>query len=167
MKTVIILQALIAFGIGITSLLIVYKLLNSYLRKRFQIDEKNTAYGIFQTGIILSTALILSSIIDPGVNAIRFINQDSVNMNGILLSAGYVILFMVIGIAFTFMTIAGGVITLFQMTHVNEWDELKNNNTTIALISAAIILGLAFIVDDYVGHLCEIIVPYPEILQIK
>ena len=167
MKTVIILQALIAFGIGITSLLIVYKLLNSYLRKRFQIDEKNTAYGIFQTGIILSTALILSSIIDPGVNAIRFINQDSVNMNGILLSAGYVILFMVIGIAFTFLTIAGGVLTLFQMTHVNEWEELKNNNTTIALISAAIILGLAYIVDDYVGHLCEIIVPYPNVLQIK
>lgn len=167
MKTVIILQALIAFGIGITSLLIVYKLLNSYLRKRFQIDEKNTAYGIFQTGIILSTALILSSIIDPGVNAIRFINQDSVNMNGILLSAGYVILFMVIGIAFTFLTIAGGVLTLFQMTHVNEWEELKNNNTTIALISAAIILGLAYIVDDYVGHLCEIIVPYPDVLQIK
>jgi uncharacterized membrane protein YjfL (UPF0719 family) len=167
MKTVIILQALIAFGIGITSLLIVYKLLNSYLRKRFQIDEKNTAYGIFQTGIILSTALILSSIIDPGVNAIRFINQDSVNMNGVLLSAGYVILFMVIGIAFTFLTIAGGVLTLFQMTHVNEWEELKNNNTTIALISAAIILGLAYIVDDYVGHLCEIIVPYPDVLQIK
>jgi uncharacterized membrane protein YjfL (UPF0719 family) len=167
MKTVIILQALIAFGIGITSLLIVYKLLNSYLRKRFQIDEKNTAYGIFQTGIILSTALILSSIIDPGVNAIRFINQDSVNMNGVLLSAGYVILFMVIGLAFTFLTIAGGVLTLFQMTHVNEWEELKNNNTTIALISAAIILGLAYIVDDYVGHLCEIIVPYPDVLQIK
>ena len=167
MKTVIILQALIAFGIGITSLLIVYKLLNSYLRKQFQIDEKNTAYGIFQTGIILSTALILSSIIDPGVNAIRFINQDSVNMNGVLLSAGYVILFMVIGIAFTFLTIAGGVLTLFQMTHVNEWEELKNNNTTIALISAAIILGLAYIVDDYVGHLCEIIVPYPDVLQIK
>jgi len=167
MKTVIILQALIAFGIGITSLLIVYKLLNSYLRKRFQIDEKNTAYGIFQTGIILSTALILSSIIDPGVNAIRFINQGSVNMNGILLSTGYVLLFMVIGIAFTFMTIVGGVLTLFQMTHVNEWEELKNNNTTIALISAAVILGLAYIVDDYVGHLCEIIVPYPDVLQIK
>jgi len=167
MKTVIILQALIAFGIGITSLLIVYKLLNTYLRKRFQIDEKNTAYGIFQTGIILSTALILSSIIDPGVNAIRFINQNSVNINGILLSTGYVLLFMVIGIAFTFMTIVGGILTLFQMTHVNEWEELKNNNTTIALISAAIILGLAYIVDDYVGHLCEIIVPYPDVLQIK
>jgi uncharacterized membrane protein YjfL (UPF0719 family) len=53
------------------------------------------------------------------------------------------------------------------MTHVNEWEELKNNNTTIALISAAIILGLAYIVDDYVGHLCEIIVPYPDVLQIK
>jgi uncharacterized membrane protein YjfL (UPF0719 family) len=74
---------------------------------------------------------------------------------------------MVIGIAFTFLTIAGGVLTLFQMTHVNEWEELKNNNTTIALISAAIILGLAYIVDDYVGHLCEIIVPYPDVLQIK
>jgi uncharacterized membrane protein YjfL (UPF0719 family) len=53
------------------------------------------------------------------------------------------------------------------MTHTNEWEELKNNNIAIAIISAAVILGLAFIVDDYVGHLCEIIVPYPDVLQIR
>ncbi len=167
MKTVIILQAVIAFGIGISSLLIVYKLLNSYLSKRFQIDEKNTAYGIFQTGIILATALILSSVIDPGINAIRFLNQGDINVGSAFISFGYVLLFLLIGIAFTFLTIAGGVLTLFQMTHVNEWDELRNNNTTIALISAAVIVGLAYIMDDYVGHLCEIIVPYPDVLSIK
>jgi uncharacterized membrane protein YjfL (UPF0719 family) len=167
MKYTIIIQAIIAFGIGITSLLIVYKMLNSYLRNRLQIDEKNTAYGIFQAGIILSTAMVLSSVIDPGINAIRFLNQDNIQISGIMLSIGYVLLFMLIGIAFTFLIIAGGVITLFQMTHTNEWEELKNNNIAIAIISAAVILGLAFIVDDYVGHLCEIIVPYPDVLQIR
>jgi len=167
MKTVIILQAIIAFSIGIISLLIVYRLLNSYLRKRYQIDEQNTAYGIFQSGIILSTALILSTVIDPGISAIRFLNQGSLTLNSALMSTGYVLLFTTIGIFFTFLTIAGGVIALFQMTHVQEWEELKKNNTTIALISAAIIVGLSLIVDNYVGHLCEIIVPYPDVLQIR
>jgi uncharacterized membrane protein YjfL (UPF0719 family) len=53
------------------------------------------------------------------------------------------------------------------MTHVQEWEELKKNNTTIALISAAVIVGLSLIVDNYVGLLCEVIVPYPDVLNIR
>ena len=167
MKTVILLQAVIAFSIGILSLLIVYRLLNSFLRKRHQIDERNTAYGIFQTGIILATALILSHVIDPGISAIRFLNQGTLTLHSTLLSLGYVVLFTCIGIFFTFLTIAAGVAALFQMTHVQEWEELKKNNTTIALISAAVIVGLSLIVDNYVGLLCEVIVPYPDVLNIR
>jgi uncharacterized membrane protein YjfL (UPF0719 family) len=53
------------------------------------------------------------------------------------------------------------------MTRVNEWQEIKNNNISVALISAALIIGLSFIIGKYVGNLCEIIVPYPEVLNIR
>ena len=33
--------------------------------------------------------------------------------------------------------------------------------------SAAIIIGMSLIMDEYVGHLCEALIPYPEVLQIR
>ena len=115
----------------------------------------------------MGTSLILSSVIDPGVNAIRFINQQDFNLTTLLLSTAYIILFIAIGIFFSILTIAGSVFTLFQMTKVNEWQEIKNNNISVAIISAALIIGLSFIIGKYVGNLCEIIVPYPEVLNIR
>ena len=167
MKTIIIIQTVLAYFVGISSLLIVYKLLNTYLRRQYEIAENNIAYAIFQVGIILGTSLILSSVIDPGVNAIRFINQQDFNLTTLLLSTAYIVLFIAIGIFFSILTIAGSVFTLFQMTKVNEWQEIKNNNISVAIISAALIIGLSFIIGKYVGNLCEIIVPYPEVLNIR
>jgi len=155
-----------AYFIGIASLVAVNNILNGYLRRKFDLSEQNLAYGILQTSIILATSLILSSVIDPGVNAIRLLNQGDQSMVKVAFSLGYVLLFMFIGIVFTFLTIASSVFVLFQMTHVNEWVEIKNNNYVIALVSGAIILGLALIMDHYVGNLCEAIVPYPEIFTI-
>lgn len=166
MNTIVIIQTIVAYFIGIMSLVMVNNILNGYLRRRFEISERNLAYGVLQIAIILSTSLILSSVIDPGVNAIRLLNQGDQNITKIALSLGYVVLFMLIGIIFTFITIATSVFTLFQMTHVNEWAEIKNNNYVIAMISGAIILGLAIIMDSYVGNLCEAIVPYPDIISI-
>jgi hypothetical protein len=70
------------------------------------------------------------------------------------------------GIFFTFMVICGGILALFQMTHINELEEIKNDNIVISLLSSSILLGLALIMDQYVGHLCEAIVPYPDIISI-
>ncbi len=166
MNTIVIIQTIVAYVIGILSLVMVNNILNGYLRRRFDISERNLAYGVLQIAIILSTSLILSSVIDPGVNAIRLLNQGDQNITKIAISVGYVFLFMLIGILFTFITIGTSVFALFQMTHVNEWSEIKNNNYVIAMISGAIILGLSIIMDNYVGNLCEAIVPYPDIISI-
>jgi uncharacterized membrane protein YjfL (UPF0719 family) len=82
------------------------------------------------------------------------------------MSMAYVILFVVIGIFFTFLVIFGGILALFQMTHINELKEIKNDNIVISLLSSSILLGLALIMDQYVGHLCEAFVPYPDIISI-
>ena len=121
MNTIVIIQTIVAYFIGIMSLVMVNNILNGYLRRKFQISERNLAYGILQIAIILATAMILSSVIDPGVNAIRLLNQGDQSFTKMAISVGYVFLFMLIGITFTFLTIASSVFALFQMTHVNEW----------------------------------------------
>jgi uncharacterized membrane protein YjfL (UPF0719 family) len=160
-------QVIIAFLMGVASLFLVYRLLNIYLRRAFKITELNQAFATLQTGIILSTALMVSSIIGPGLNAIRFINQSDISFNTISISAGYMLMFLLIGIVFTFLVIAGGIIVLFQLTRINEWEEIKKNNVPVALISAALIIGLCLIMRDHVATVCEMLVPYPEVLQIR
>jgi uncharacterized membrane protein YjfL (UPF0719 family) len=164
MKTIIFIQFLLAFSIGIVSLFIIYRTTNYLMRKRYGVEEKNTAFAVFQAGIILSGSFILSSVVNPAVNAIRFLNQNNeIDFQSVVVSLGYVALFALIGIFCTMMVIAGGLFTLFQMTHNNEGEDIKNNNIGTALITIAIIIGLSIIMDDYVGSLCEALIPYPAI----
>lgn len=167
MNILIFSQVIIAFFMGVASLFLVYRLLTIYLRRVFKITELNPAFATLQTGIILSTALMISSIIGPGLNAIRFINQTDISFNTVSISVGYILMFLLIGILFTFFVIGGGIIVLFQLTRINEWEEIKKNNVSVALISAALILGLCLIMRDHVATVCEMLVPYPEVLQIR
>lgn len=163
----ILLQAAIAFSMGIVALFSVYRILNFYLKKAFQLDEMNMAFSTLQVGILLSTSMLVGSIVGPGMNAIRFINQSAVNFSTISTSLGYVMMFLIIGILFSMLVIAGGILILFQLTHINEWEEIKKNNVASALVSAALILGLSIIMKDQVASVCEMLIPYPEVLNIR
>ena len=168
MKSIIIIQVLIAFVSGLGALFLLYRLLNYFMRKRFQIEETNTAFAIFQVGIIISGSLILSSVLSAAVNAIQFLNQaGAFNVQSFLISLAYVVVFVIIGIFFTLAVIASSIFIFFQLTQINEWEQIKLNNIPTALISTALILGLSMIMDDYIGHLCEALIPYPAILQIR
>ncbi len=160
-------QAILAFLMGITSLFWVYKILNIYLKRIFNIVEINNAYAVLQVGIILATSFLIASIVGPGMNAIRFLNQDITNFSTISLSMGYIIVFLIIGLVFSLLVIAGGIIVLFQLTSINEWEEIKKDNIPTALISSALIIGLSIVMRDHVASVCEMLIPYPEVLQIR
>lgn len=168
MKSIIILQVLIAFVAGLSSLFLLYRILNNYMRRKFEIEEANTAFAIFQVGILLSGSLILSSVLSAAINAIQFLNQGGdFNAQNLMMSFTYVLVFLVIGIIFTLVVIAASIFAFFQLTQINEWEQIKLNNIPTALISAALILGMSLIIDDYIGHLCEALIPYPAILDIR
>jgi uncharacterized membrane protein YjfL (UPF0719 family) len=167
MNVLILIQALLAFSIGMASLFTVYKVLESYLKKQFEVTELNMAFSVFLTGILLATANLLSSVVSPAMNAIRFLTQDSLSVAAVASSAIYIISFLLIGLIASLLVTWGGVTIFFQVTKVDEMKELKNNNAATALITAAFVLGISIVLRDYVGHLCESLVPYPEVLNIK
>ncbi len=68
---------------------------------------------------------------------------------------------------FSFLIIAGGITILFQLTKINEWEEIKSNYIATAIISAALIVGLSIIMKDHVAAVCEMLIPHPEVLQIR
>ena len=136
------------------------------MRRRFGIEEANHAFAIFQAGILISGSLILSSVMGSATNAIQFLSRGGPNIPEILLSMAYVLVFLLIGLAFTLLVIFAAVFAFFQMTSINEWEQIRNNNIPTAVISAALIIGLSLIIREYIGHLCEGLIPYPEVLQI-
>jgi uncharacterized membrane protein YjfL (UPF0719 family) len=167
MNVLILIQALLAFSIGMASLFTVYKVLESYLKKQFEVTELNMAFSVFLTGILLATANLLSSVVSPAMNAIRFLTQDSLSVAAVASSAIYIISFLLIGLIASLLVTWGGVTIFFQVTKVDEMEELKKNNAATALVTAAFVLGISIVLRDYVGHLCESLVPYPEVLNIK
>ena len=167
MNVLILIQALLAFSIGIASLFTVYKVLDSYLKKQFKVTELNMAFSVFLTGILLATANLLSSVVSPAMNAIRFLTQDSLSVAAVASSAIYIISFLLIGLIASLLVTWGGVTIFFQVTKVDEMEELKKNNAATALVTAAFVLGISIVLRDYVGHLCESLVPYPDVLNIK
>jgi uncharacterized membrane protein YjfL (UPF0719 family) len=168
MKSIIIIQVVIAFLAGLTCLFLLYRILNNIMKKRFEIQEANAAFAIFQLGILISGSLILSSVLNPAINAIQFLNQGKVfNVQAFTTSLIYVVAFLVIGLIFTLAVIFSSMAVFFQLTQINEWEQIKLNNIPTALISAGLILGMSLIMDDYIGHLCEALIPYPSVLQIR
>ena len=167
MNVLILIQALLAFSIGMASLFTVFKVLESYLKKQFEVTELNMAFSVFLTGILLATANLLSSVVSPAMNAIRFLTQDSLSVAAVASSAIYIISFLLIGLIASLLVTWGGVTIFFQVTKVDEMEELKKNNAATALVTAAFVLGISIVLRDYVGHLCESLVPYPEVLNIK
>jgi uncharacterized membrane protein YjfL (UPF0719 family) len=110
----------------------------------------------------------MSSVLTAAINAVQFLNTgSSFQLNSVLTSITYIVIFTIIGMLFTFAVIFSSVFIFFQLTHINEWEQIKLNNIPTSLISAALILGLALIMDDYIGHLCEALIPYPETIQIR
>ena len=164
----LLIQTLMAFAMGLASLLLVYKIMNAYLNRRYQLSEsQNTAYGVFQTGVILATSVMLKTIVDPAINGFRLFGQAGFSGTDILMVILYAVLFVVIGVLFILALIASATLLLFLVSHVDEWKEIKNNNVGVALISAAVVMGLAHVMGDYVGTLCESILPYPDTLFIR
>jgi uncharacterized membrane protein YjfL (UPF0719 family) len=168
MTTLLLLQTLMAFVMGLSSLLLVYKLMNGYLDRRYQLSEtQNTAYGVFQTGVLLATSIMLKTIVDPAINGFRLFGESGFSGEDIMMVILYSLLFVVIGVLCILLLIASATFLLFFVSRVDEWQEIKKNNIGVALISAAVVLGLSLVMGDYVGHLCESILPYPDTMFIR
>lgn len=168
MNIIIVFQLVIAFVIGFAGLFIIHRLVTGFLVRNYHIDENdNLSLSIFQVGVILSGGIILSSIVDPAVNAIRLLNPGGeLSLSSLGNAMGYIALFAVIGIVATLLVITGGLITIFQMTKVNEIEELKQKRINSSLIAAAFIVAISYIIGSYCGHLCESLIPYPEVITI-
>lgn len=163
MNYLVFIQFVMAFLVGTASLYLMYRFTSALLKKQFGIQELNLSLSIFQLGIILSTAFLLAGVITPASNALRFLTQEGIDLVSVTTSVGYILGFVFVGLFSSALVVWGGVTIFFQLTEVNEIQEIKENNLPPSIVSSALIIGLSIIMSDYVGQMCEALIPYPDI----
>jgi uncharacterized membrane protein YjfL (UPF0719 family) len=53
-----------------------------------------------------------------------------------------------------------------KLTKIDEFEDIKNNKTYTSIVLSSIIIGLSIIMESSIGHLCEIIIPFSNLIQI-
>ena len=159
-----IIQLLISVIIGTIVLYTTYKLIDKYLRKKHKIEIDNTAYGILCSAILFSVGFLISGIKDPIINSIDLIQRnpdfsgsvvfEGLKYSGLFLSISIFIIWIINVLAIYLFTI--------MTKDLNEFEEIKNNNIAVSLITAAIVITISLMVKSSLFLMLEAFVPYPD-----
>lgn len=153
-----------ALSCGVVILFITYKGLKYLAVKRYGIEKNNLAYSIFTAGVLLSVGLMMSGVIDPLLSVFRITSDQNSSFISIILSfLGQGALYIAIAYASSITIIVIGVSIYANLTPIDEFAEIKNNNIGVAIIVCVIIVTLTLMCKDGVILLIESIVPYPEL----
>ena len=160
--------ALLQFGVSmllsITAIYVTLKIINKLILKKYSISKDNLAYAILAGGIIFSVAYLISGVTTPILNTIRFLKESSLDSNIYVEVFKYIGIFLSIGLVTACLI---NVISIFLFTYltkgINEFDEIKENNKAVALITAVIVISISFIMKDSMIFLIETFIPYPSV----
>lgn len=156
-------EILSGLSIGVVILVITYQLLKYIGKKRYDIHHNNLAYGIFMASILFSIGYMVSGVIEPLLSLFRLMAASKESTFDLVFSflgvgAIYIATAYVAGAVVCWL----GVVTYTNLTPIDEFAELKNNNVGVALVVGTIIIVLTLLTRDGVNLLLESQVPYPQ-----
>lgn len=150
---------------GIAILWFTYRGFQRFGRRNFGMSaENNVSYSILMASILFSVGLSVSTVIQPLISAFRIMNEaasgDLELVGRFILYGGlYVFIAYITSLAIT----ATGIYIYVNLTPLNEFEEIKNNNTGVAIVLSSIVITLNLISKSGVALLIESIIPYPTL----
>lgn len=157
-------EILSATSMGLVILSTTYKILKWYGKKRFNIGHNNLAYSIFIASVLFGMGLMVSGTIEPIVSSFRLLSNSEDSTLGLLVSfllrgGVYILIAYSAGLVISLI----GILIYSKLTPIDEFEEMKNNNIGVAIISSAIIITLILLTKDGVGLVIESLIPYPQL----
>lgn len=153
-----------ALSCGVIILFITYKGLKYLALKRYGIEKNNLSYSLFMAGVLLCVGIMMSGVIDPLLSVFRIISDQNKSFGNVVLSflwqGG---IYIAIAYTCSIVVIVIGVSVYANLTPIDEFKEIKNNNIGVAIIVCVIIISLTLMSKDGVALLIESIVPYPDL----
>lgn len=145
-----------------------YRMLDRFIKKKFNITNDNLAFSVFSSSILFSVAYLISGIKAPILNSLRMLSNDG-NYEGSLILDGfkYTLLFLIIILIAIGIVIYLSINLYTKMTKdVNEFKEIKVNNVAVSLIMATIIISISILIKESLYLMLETFVPYPDLPKI-
>ncbi|MFY0652737.1 MAG: DUF350 domain-containing protein [Cyclobacteriaceae bacterium] len=153
-----------ALTIGVIILFATYKILKYFGRKKLDIEHSNVAYSIFIASTLFAVGLMVSSVIQPIISSFRILsNTADSSIEMITNFLGYGALYVMIAFVAAIIISLSGIIFYTNLTPIDEFKEIKDNNIGVAIIVSAIIITLILMSRGGVNLLVESIIPYPEL----
>lgn len=152
---------------GVIILYITYVLLRVLAKKRFGLEENNTAFRIFMSGVFFAVGHMINGVIQPMLTSFRLLNSRAESSLDFILSfMSYSTIYVVIAYLSSILISLLGISFYQWLTPINEFKEIKNDNWGVALVTSVIIIILSLMAKDGVVLLIESIIPYPELPEL-
>ncbi|MEZ4828204.1 MAG: hypothetical protein R3C61_18245 [Bacteroidia bacterium] len=158
-----IIQLIGSVVVGAVVLYITYRLVRWMVSRNYPLGEKNTAFSIFVGAIMFSVGYLVSSVIEPLLSTFRTINTRSSDFWSVFfLFSRYLFLFVFISslIALLVNLVSTSIFMRFT-TKTNELKEISENNVSVAIVTAVVIIVITLFARESAELLLESIVPYP------
>lgn len=140
-----------------------YRVLHKLVFRDKQEDAGNLSVAILLSSIILSMGLLIQETADPVMNAFRLLLSQDLSYQAIFLKLLRIMsIYMGLALFFGLIVNAAGIILFTALTHnINEWKAIRENNISVALVTAVIIIVLTLSIREGMGLVLESWVPYP------
>jgi len=140
-----------------------YKIIHKLIFRNDNDNPKNVSVAILLSSILLSMGILIQETADPIMNVFRLLSTQDLSYQAIFLKLLTVMMiYMGMAVFFGFIVNAIGIFLFTILTrNINEWKEIRENNISVALITAVMIIVLTLAIKDGLGLIFESWVPYP------
>jgi uncharacterized membrane protein YjfL (UPF0719 family) len=133
-----------------------------------EIKENNCAVALILAATLLSVAMIIKQASFPMISIFQTIIEKGISFGGLIKILGISLSAILISMAISVIAIWLAIQIFIRLTkEIDEWNEIKKNNTAIAIILAALILIVGILMGQGIESLLDSIVPGPILEKIK
>ncbi len=155
-------ELVLALLIGLLVLYVSYSCFYRFVYLKHDIQKDNTAYAILAASVIFSVGYIFAGVSDPLLMTIKYLRKVDAE-NFVMSCISYSTVFVVGALIISgLINVVSILLFTFMTRKVDEFDEIKQGNVAVSIITAAIIVSITLIVRENMVLLFDAFIPHPE-----
>ena len=157
-------QLIMALLLGVSVMYMSFTYLYKKVYVKHDIQKDNLAFAVFASGVLFSVAYLLQGVMAPIISITSIFNGRYTGLDLYFKTFTYAGLFVLIGVVLAGLINLCAVFLFTTITKdIDEFKEIKQNNTSVALITTVIIISIALLSKESMVLFMETLVPYPEL----
>ena len=136
-----------------------------------ELKANNVAVGIMLSGMLLSSAIIMKTVIQPAISTLQVYLYQGLTGMAILKVLAFVAAYIAGATVLGITAVWGTVRCFMALTHMtqnlHELAEIKRNNVAVAITLAAVLVIIGFLMADGIKSLLHAAIPFPTFQEIK